>query len=89
MKIFEFSRNGKTYTVKSESKSSASKYLLDEYGVDIKNCIEIPESEWDNKKIEVFEDNNTENEPFHISLRDACLGDGTELLGTNDWSLID
>lgn len=88
-KIFEFAQNGKFYSIKAESKNEAVNFLKDEHGIDIKNCYEIPESEWDKPIIKMYEDNNRENEPFLISLREAFNENTTELLCTNDIDVLE
>jgi hypothetical protein len=88
VKVYEFSRNGYSYKVKAESKEQAKK-CLNGLGVDIKNCIEIPKAEWDKKTVKMYEDNNTENEPFYISLRELFNEEEAELLCTNDPVIFD
>lgn len=88
-KVFEFVKKGYTYTIKAKSKEEARQYLADELDIKIKNCIEIQESEWDKPSIKVYEDNNTDNEPYFMSIREAFHSKEAELICTNDWSLFD
>lgn len=88
-KVFEFAKDGYLYTVKAKTKQQAQKFLLDEHHIDIKNCIDIPESEWDKPTIQIHEDNDTEKEPFYISLRAAFSELEVELLCTNDRDIIE
>lgn len=87
MKVFKFSRNGKSYTVASETKEEAKQHLNDEYGVDIPNCFEIPESEWDNRDIKMYVDNDPTQEKFYTSIREQ-LPSGTQLLATTETEMF-
>ena len=40
-KVFDFSKEGKSYKIKAGSKKEASQFLIDEYNIDIKDCIEV------------------------------------------------
>lgn len=88
-KIFQFSMNGKSYSVKSESKDEAINFLKVEHDIDIKNCFEIPGSEWDKPTIEMYVDNDKEKKPFYITLREAFNENTTELLCTNDADILE
>ena len=84
MKVFKFSRNGTAYTVAAESKESAKQHLIDEYGVKIPNCFEVPESEWDNKDIIMYVDNDSNNEKFYVSIREQISDNVPQLLATTE-----
>ena len=84
MKVFKFSRNGKSFTIASANKDDARKHLLEEYGMDIKNCFEIPSSKWDQKEIKMYVDNDIKNEMFYVSINDIIPKNGTMLLATTD-----
>lgn len=88
MKVFKFSRNGASYTVVASSKEIAKEYLLEEKGVDIPNCFEVPESEWDEKNIVMFVDNDANGDKFYTSIREH-LCSGPELIATSDKGLLD
>jgi hypothetical protein len=88
-KIYNFSKDGRSYDVKAKTKEEAVSFLALEHDIDIKNCFEVPESAWDKKTIPCYEDNDTEKEPFFLSLREAMSSDETELLATNDRDIID
>lgn len=55
---------------------------------DIDKVEEIPQDKWEEKNIEMHEDNDTENEPFYISIREAICGEDPQLLFTNDNSMF-
>ncbi len=48
---------------------------------------EIPESEWDEKIIEMYEDNDPEGVQFFVSIREE-LSDEPSVIYTNDDSII-
>lgn len=49
---------------------------------------EVPESEWDEMKIDMYEDNDVSKEPFKVSIRDQMIGSGPDLIYTNDEDLM-
>lgn len=87
-KVFEFAKDGNSYTIKAKTKAHARKFLLDEYDIDIKNCFEVNESEWDKPISSTHENNNTKKPKFYFSLRELFNNDATELLLTTDASII-
>ena len=48
---------------------------------------EIPESKWDEKTIKIYDDNDTESEPFYMSIRECLEGNESSIISTNnnDW----
>ena len=88
MQVFKFSRNGQSYTIASDSKESARQHLNDEYGVNIPNCFEIPESEWDNRDIKMYVDNDPSKDKFLTSIREQMPKSGTQLLATTETEMF-
>lgn len=88
MKVFKFSRNGKSYTIASDSKENAKQYLNEEYGVNIINCFEVPETEWDKSDILMYVDNEPNNEKFYTSIREQLPLTGSKLLATTETQMF-
>ena len=88
MKVFKFAKEGRSFTIASSNKEDARNHLLNEYGVDIRNCFEIPESDWSNKDIKMHVDNDMEKEMFHVSITDIIPKAGVQLLATTDSRLL-
>ena len=88
MKVFKFLRNGKSYTISSDSKENAQQHLKNEYGVNIPNCFEVPESEWDLRDIKMFVDNDPSKDKFYTSIREQIPRSGTQLLATTETEMF-
>ena len=84
MKVFRFARNGESYTIASETKQEAKQHLQDEHGVNIPNCFEIPEADWDKKDIAMHVDNDVEKEKFYTSIREQMLKSGLKFMTPED-----
>jgi len=90
MKVFKFNSEGYTYAVAALTKIAATAHIIDSGCVTKLDSVEeIPESEWDKKTITTYEDNDSENEPSLISIRDVICGEEPQLVYTNDHSIID
>lgn len=89
MKVFEFT-TAEFYYAFSGKDFDRAKELFDENLGDeeIVSSREIPESEWDEKKIAIHEDNNTSKKPFYVSIRQE-LSDYPSFIYTNDYSFIE
>lgn len=73
-KIFEASVAGAFYVICAKDEQQAKTHLIEEESYEeyhITSVTEIPESEWDNKKIKIWEDNNFETEPFFMTYREC------------------
>ena len=88
MKVFKFSKNGKSFTIASANKDDARNHLMQEYGVEIKNCFEIPSYKWGQKEIKMYVDNDINNKMFHVSINELIPSDGVMLLATTDNKLL-
>ena len=85
MKVFKFSSGDTYWAYSGETVGIAMNQLFDEVGeMDIDNIEEIPESEWDELKISIWEDNDTSKEPFKISIRNQMTGDYPQQIFTNE-----
>lgn len=85
MKVFKFTTGDVYYGYSGHDLNEAKQTMFDDMGeTEIDAVEEIPESEWDNKCIAVYEDNDLEQEPFYISIRENMLGETPILLFTND-----
>lgn len=84
MKVFKIHSNELYYAISANSEEEAKVYLFDSVGkMPIDKIEEIPESKWDEKIIQVYEDNNTENDCFYISIREA-MDNEPMIVYTND-----
>lgn len=87
MKVFKFYSDKYFYTYYANSKDEARECLFEEIGkMNIDKVEEIPESQWDEKDITIWEDNDGDNEYFKESIRDIICGDEPQMLFTNDSS---
>ena len=76
IKIFEICNGTDTVTIVAGSEAQARDYFDENVpqNGDIESVVEIPESEWDTRKIEIFADNNTENKPFYVTFKEESFG---------------
>ena len=90
MKVIKFYAGEYFYAVAALTDEEAEAYLFECAGeMDIDKAEEIPESDWDEKIIEMYEDNDTESAQFFVSIREEICGTHPQLIFTNDISLID
>lgn len=88
MKVFKFHSGGYEYAIAAKDSSLAqSKFYEEVYETDFEFS-EIHESKWDEKNIKMYEDNNMDLEPYHVSIRELIVGDEPQLIYTNDISII-
>lgn len=86
MKIIKFYSNELFYFVSGKTESEAKETLFDIAGeMKIDKSEEIPESEWDEKLIEINDEEK--DSVFKASLREL-ISSTPEILGTNDDSII-
>lgn len=87
MKIIKFYSKQLFYFVSGETELEAIETLFDLAGeMEIDKQEEIPESEWDEKLIEIHDEDD--DSLFKASLRELITTNASEILGTNDDSLI-
>lgn len=71
MKVFKFISGEYYYAYSGETEEQARETLFDEIGeMEIDSVEEIPESEWDDQIIAIYEDNDIGSEPFYTSIRE-------------------
>lgn len=84
IKVFKFYCGDYHYAFSGETEEQAKECLEETIGqVQIDKVEEIPESEWDEKLINIWEDNDHDNEPYQVSIRE-CLENTPTLIFTND-----
>jgi hypothetical protein len=87
MKVFEFHSGEKYYAYSGDTEQKAKNQLFEEIGeMEIDKVKEIPESKWDEKIINSWEDNDFEKEPEKLSIRESIVGDYPQMVYTNDFS---
>lgn len=86
MKVFKFTSGEFYYAYSGETEEEAMETLLWDHGeMKIDSVEEIPESKWDEKVINIWEDNNFETEPYQVSIREV-LSNQPSMIFTNDMS---
>ena len=86
MKVFKFYSDDFFYAYSGETEEEAKQALVEDMGdIGIDNVEEIPESQWDEKIIKEWEDNDFEKELMMLSIRDI-IGDTSGMIFTNDYS---
>ena len=88
MKVFKFQNDAtkKYYAVAAMSQELAIEHLHEDVGTPWDSVEEIPESEWDNPTINVWEDNDFDKEPFKISIRESIIDNEPQMIFSNDMS---
>ena len=81
VKIFRIDYEGDEWDlVAAYSEEQALSHWMEEGGYEdgdesnLDSITEIPQSEWDNKTLTYYEDNDKENPPFEVSYRDSLVG---------------
>lgn len=89
MKVFKFYSGEYYYAFSGKTEDEAKENLFQDVGqMTIDKVEEIPESQWDDEIISIWEDNNQDTEPFKISIRDSISANDSLMLFTNDLSSI-
>lgn len=89
MRVFKFHVNQLVYAFAAKTQAEAERAMFDEIGESVVDKIEeVPQSEWDEKTIAMYEDNDWEEEPFYVSIREQICGEDPQLIFTNDASFI-
>lgn len=89
MKVIKFYSGLYYYAFAAQTFELCEKKFNEEIGEKIDKWEEIPESEWDEEMINMWEDNDFEKEPFKVSIRQEIVGTDPQLIFTNDLSIID
>lgn len=90
MKAFKFQAEGHEYGIGAKTQQEAESFFFEEIGIrNIASVKEIPETEWHEKTITMYEDNNTDLEPFFLSISEAMVGEEPQLIYTNDPAITD
>ena len=84
MKVFKFYCGNLYYAFAAQTKELAIEAFIEETGDKFTICEEVPESEWDNKIISVWTDNDFSKKPYKISIRDSILGTQEQMIFTNN-----
>lgn len=89
MKVFKIfpddCQDGVFYAFSGKDENEAINAFLEMHGeTKINSVQEIPKEEWDNHIIKVYEDNDTENAPFKLSINECLEGDEPTFIYTND-----
>jgi hypothetical protein len=85
MRVFLFNSDDLYWAVSGQDREQAKNYLFDFVGeMKITKIEEIPESKWDDKTINIWEDNDLETEPFKVSIREELFNNEPSIIYTND-----
>jgi hypothetical protein len=85
MKVIEFKADGFIYGYAGQTEQEIRDFIIEEYGdEEFDDVVEIPESEWDKETIAIWEDNNFDEEPYYISIREAIVGNEPQMIYSND-----
>lgn len=84
MKVFKFHCSEYVYAFSAPTKEEATKKLTEFTNDEVTSVEEIPESEWDKRNMDIYEDNNTDLKLFKVSIRDLIIDTKPQMLFTND-----
>ena len=85
IRVFKFTSNDLYWAVSGHDQDDAKNYLFEVVGeMNITKIEEIPESKWDDKTINIWEDNDLETESFKVSIREELQGEDPSIIYTND-----
>lgn len=88
-KVFKFYSDDNIYCYSGKTEEEAKQCLFEQVGeMTIDNVEEIKEECWDDKTINVWEDNDFEKEPYQTSIREQIIGDEPQFIFTNDMSMF-
>lgn len=88
MKAFKIYCGQTFYAFAAKTKDEAINKFNEDIGDDYTEVIEILESDWDEKNITIREDNDLDNKPFKISIRESIIGNEPQMLSTNDSAMF-
>lgn len=86
MKVFKFHCGQSYYAYAAKTKQSAIDKFTEDIGDLFTICEEIPQNEWDDKKIIEWEDNDLDSDGQLFSIRETIIGDEPQLIFSNDMS---
>lgn len=86
MKVFKFHCGQSYYVYAAKIKQSAIDKFTEDIGDLFIICEEIPQNEWDDKKIIEWEDNDLDSDGQLFSIRETIIGDEPQLIFSNDMS---
>lgn len=86
MKVFKFYCGQLYYGYAAETKEQAVEKFIDDTGDNFTVCEEIPESEWNKKTINIWENNDFDKKPFKVSIIEQIIGNEPQQIFTNDLS---
>ncbi len=89
MVVFEFIADEYKYGIAAQTFEKAKQFLIDEYTDDYKSYKEIPKTEWDDRFITFYEDNDSSSEPFLASINDVIIGEEPQIVYSTDPYVID
>ena len=89
MKVFKFNHDGYDYAFFAKTEELAIAEFKQTIADEDFSFKEIPQSEWDKKTIDVFEDNQFDKKSYKVSISDLISGDEPQMIYTNDYSIID
>lgn len=86
MKIFKFYCDKYYYAYSGNSEDEARECLFEQMGeMNLDKVEEIPESEWNEKFINIWDDNDFEKEPYKESISDIIFNNEPQMIFTNDY----
>lgn len=90
MKVFKFTLGEYHYGYSGNTEEEARQTMFEDIGeMEIDSVEEIPESKWDEKFINIWEDNDFTTEPYKSSIRDQLFDDIPMMIFTNDMGSLD
>lgn len=75
---------GYHYAYSADSTEEALEAFKNEMGMDPECWVEIPEEKWDERFIQCYEDNDTTNQPFLMTIRETAMSGAPQMIFTND-----
>ena len=85
MKVIEFKVNGFRYGYIGPSEQEIRDFVKEEFGDTVfDEVVDIPENEWDKKTIAIYEDNNFDNKPYFLSIREIAVGNESQMIYSDD-----
>lgn len=88
MQVFKFFKDEFHYTIAAPSEELAVEKFKQDVSPEFDSSEEIPESEWDERNVNLYVDNDISRKPFKVSIREMINGIEPQLICTNDYELI-
>lgn len=71
MEVFKFNYDGSYFCmINAENQDQSEEHFKEVVSDEFDSVENVPEAKWDEKNIKVYEDNDTETEPFYTSIRE-------------------